>query len=50
MGSSRVTIMIDNDLETKLRTRQAQLIKANNQNYSFSQVLNDSLRDYFKKK
>ncbi len=42
--SKRVTIMIDDDLDKKLRQRQAKMIQQNNQSYSYSKTINDVLR------
>ena len=40
----RVTIMLDENLEKKLRKIQAKLIKNSKKSISFSQVVNDILR------
>jgi len=40
----RVTIMLDENLEKKLRKIQAKLIKNSKKSMSFSQVVNDILR------
>ena len=37
--SKRVTIMIDDDLDKKLRLRQAKLIQQEQSSYSYSKVL-----------
>lgn len=42
--SKRVTIMIDEDLDKKLRIRQAKLIQQEQSSYSYSKVLNETLR------
>ncbi len=42
--SKRVTIMIDEDLDKKLRFRQAKLIQQEQSSYSYSKVVNDLLR------
>jgi hypothetical protein len=42
--SKRITIMIDSDLDKKLRLRQAYFIEKNQSSYSFSRVMNDVLR------
>jgi hypothetical protein len=42
--SKRVTIMIDDDLDKKLRLRQAKLIQQEQSSYSYSKVLNETLR------
>ena len=41
--SKRVTIMIDEDLDKKLRLRQAKLIQQEQSSYSYSKVLNETL-------
>ena len=41
--SKRVTIMIDVDLDKKLRLHQAKQIQQENSSVSFSRVLNDVL-------
>ena len=46
--SKRVTIMIDDDLDKKIRLRQAKLITQTTSNQSFSKVLNDILRKSLK--
>ena len=40
----RVTIMIDEDLDKKLRLKQAKLIAQEQSSYSFSRVLNEAVR------
>ena len=40
----RVSIMIDEDLDKRLRIRQAKLIQTSSQSISFSQVLNNVVR------
>ncbi|MGI0022940.1 MAG: hypothetical protein ACRD9Q_08785 [Nitrososphaeraceae archaeon] len=40
----RISVMIDEDLDKKLRLRQAKLIQTSNQSISFSQVLNSAVR------
>jgi len=42
--SKRVTIMIDEDLDKKLRTKQARMIQQEQASYSYSKALNESLR------
>ena len=42
--SKRVTIMIDDDLDQKIRLFQAKTIQQKRVSYSFSQALNDTLR------
>ncbi len=46
--SKRVTIMIDEDIDKKLRLRQAKMIQQYKSSYSFSRVLNESLRKVLK--
>jgi len=48
MKKIRTTIMIDDNVAQKIRLIQARLIKKNNQSVSFSQVLNQMLRDSLK--
>ncbi len=40
----RVTIIIDEDLERKLRSKQAKLIRKSTRAISFSKMVNDYLR------
>lgn len=46
--SKRVTIMIDDDLDKKLRLRQAKMIQQEQKSYNYSKVLNESLRKILK--
>ena len=46
--SKRVTIMIDDDLDKKLRLRQAKMIQKEQSSYSYSKVINESLRKILK--
>lgn len=46
--SKRVIIMIDDDLDRKLRIIQSELIASNQSSYSFSKVLNQQLRKQLK--
>ena len=46
--SKRVTIVIDDGLDKKLRLRQAKLIQQNQSSYSYSKVVNDALRKTLK--
>ncbi|MCH7967250.1 MAG: hypothetical protein IIB02_07555 [Thaumarchaeota archaeon] len=46
--SKRVTIMIDEDLDKKLRLRQAKMIQQNQSSHSYSRVLNETLRKALK--
>ena len=42
--SKRVTIMIDDDLDKKIRQRQAKMIQQKQTSYSYSKTLNEILR------
>ena len=42
--SKRVTIVIDESIDKKLRLRQAKIIQQNQSSCSFSRVVNDTLR------
>ena len=46
--SKRVTIMIDEDLDKKIRLRQAKLIQQEQASYSYSKVLDETLRKSLK--
>ena len=46
--TKRVTIVIDDDLDKKLRLRQAKMIQQEQSSYSFSRVLNQALRKNLK--
>ena len=46
--SKRVTIMIDDDLDKKIRLHQAKIIQRENSSCSYSRVLNESLRKSLK--
>ena len=46
--SKRVTIMIDDDLDKKIRLRQAKIIQQEQTPYSYSKVLNETLRKVLK--
>ena len=46
--SKRVTIMIDEDLDKKLRLRQAKMIQQEQTSYSYSKVLNETLHKTLK--
>jgi hypothetical protein len=46
--SIRVTIMIDEDLDKKIRIRQAKRIQQENSTCSFSKMLNETLRKSLK--
>jgi len=47
--SKRVTIMLDSDLDKKMRLMQAKMIQSTTSSVSFSNVLNTVLRDSLKK-
>ena len=42
--SRRVTIMIDDDLDKKLRLKQAKMIQQEQSSVSYSRVLNETIR------
>ncbi len=42
--AKRVTIMLDEDLDKKIRNKQAKMIQETQSSYSFSNALNDVLR------
>ena len=42
--TKRVTIVIDEDLDKKLRLKQAKMIQQEQSSYSYSRVLNETLR------
>ena len=46
--SIRVTIMIDDDLDKKIRIRQSKRIQQENSACSFSKMLNETLRKSLK--
>ena len=46
--SKRVTIMIDEDLDKKIRLRQSKMIQQEQISYSYSKALNDTLRKSLK--
>jgi len=46
--SKRVTIMIDEDLDKKIRMRQAKMIQQEQSSYSYSRVVNEALRKVLK--
>jgi len=46
--SKRVTIVIDEDLDKKLRLRQAKIIQQKHTAYSYSRVVNDALHKVLK--
>ena len=46
--SKRVTIIIDDDLDKKLRSLQAKMIQKEQSAYSFSKVVNETIRKTLK--
>ena len=46
--SKRVTILIDEDLDNKLRLRQAKIMQQEQASCSYSKVINDILRKALK--
>jgi len=40
----RVTVMLDDDVDKKLRAKQAKYIQKTNTSYSFSRAINDTLK------
>jgi len=46
--SKRVTIVIDDDLDKKIRFRQAKIIQQKQASCSYSRVVNDALRKFLK--
>jgi predicted transcriptional regulator len=46
--AKRVTIMIDDELDKKLRLLQAKLISKTNESVSYSQVINQELKKQLK--
>ncbi|MCA9828582.1 MAG: hypothetical protein KC444_09410 [Nitrosopumilus sp.] len=42
--SRRVTIMIDDDLDKKIRIHQAKMLQKENASFSYSKALNEILR------
>ena len=47
--SQRITVILDDDIVTTLRQKQAKLITKSTKSVSFSRVLNDTLRKNIKK-
>ena len=45
--SKRICLMIDDDVDKKLRLFQAKSIKINQTSFSYSKALNTVLREYF---
>ena len=46
--AKRVTIMIDDDLDKKIRLRQAKMIQTKQSSFSYSKVINEALRTVLK--
>ena len=46
----RITIMLDDDLVKRIREKQAKEIKKSQKSVSFSGIINQSLRDFYKLK
>ncbi len=46
--AKRITIMLDDDMDRKVRIKQAELIKKTQSSVSFSSVINDVLRGKIK--
>jgi len=46
--SKRITIMIDDDLDKKLRSIQAKAIQDTNSSVSYSRVINETIRKKLK--
>ena len=46
--SKRVTVMIDEDLDIKIRQKQSDRIAKSNKSYSYSRCFNDQLRKVLK--
>lgn len=47
--AKRITVMIDDDLDKKIRVAQAKKIQSDVRSVSYSEVLNEILQMYFKK-
>ena len=45
--NKRICVMIDDDVDKKLRAQQAKLIQKNQSSISYSQVMNEMVRNYF---
>ena len=46
--TKRVTIVIDEDIDHQIRIKQANLIKQHQTSYSYSRVINETLRKVLK--
>lgn len=44
----RITIMLEDDIDKKLRAKQAEMIKKSSSSISFSMVINETLRKNLK--
>ena len=42
--SRRVTVMVENDIDKKIRNYQSKIIQKKNSTYSYSRAVNDLLR------
>lgn len=42
--AKRITVMIADDVDKKLRAKQAKIIQKTNSSYSYSKVINDALK------
>jgi predicted transcriptional regulator len=47
--AKRISIMLDDDLDEKLRSIQAKTIRSTSSSISFSKTINLELRNHFKK-
>ena len=47
---NRITIMIDSEIQKKLREKQAKMIKQESKGVSFSRVINETLEECLRKK
>jgi hypothetical protein len=45
--NQRICVILEDDIHKKLRTVQAKLIQENQKSFSFSDVINHTLRQYF---
>ena len=49
MTGKKVTIMLEEDLDKKLRELQSKAIRSTNSSVSFSRIINELVRNYLKK-
>ena len=42
--TKRITVMIEDYVDKKLRVKQAKYIQKNNSSYSYSKIINDTLK------